>query len=142
MSSPVEDGRSLVHQQQLLVIGFLGGIAFTALVLVLQQQRTFEVAEGPMTGVQYFDLLAILIAVTSCACIFGSFTLTGLAAGKVPSDELRKFAVICFLIGMVGLLVTLPLLLVIFTRFGATIIVALELILALLFLRSFRAPVN
>jgi|SRR5208282_1547054 len=131
-----DEKRSLLHQQQLLLVGFLGGIAFTALVLVLQEQRIFEVAVWPFTSTEYFDLLIILIAMTSSACIFSSFALTGIVGAVTPSERLRRFAIACLIIGLCGLLIVLPLLLLIFTKIGAAVIFAFEVVLLVSLLLS------
>lgn len=110
-SSSNGDSRRLVHEQMIVVAGFLGGISFTALVLVLQSRLSFE---NPAWGVwarPYFITLTSLIAGVSSLFISASVYGIAVAAGiRPPTGRHAEFADNCFTYGFPGLLLVMPLL--------------------------------
>jgi len=119
---------SAVHERLLLVGGFLGGISFTALVLILQSSNSpgsLEPSAWGVWGAIYFDALIMLVAGISIAFIMASVTSVGLAAGTIPAEMIAKqdnLALNYFILGWIGLLVAIPLLLLPFF-WGASLVV-------------------
>ena len=64
-------------QQALLVAGVLGGISFTALVLVVQAQDEFLPKDWGSWGQVYFGGLGSLIAVVTILFVWASFGMMG-----------------------------------------------------------------
>jgi hypothetical protein len=111
------DGKgSLTHQQALVVAAFLGGMAFTSLVLILQSSDRFEPAGWGFYGAAYFFALVTIIGVAIAAFVLTSVTWIGVAGGSVSTEsKAADFAAYTFTIGLVGLLVVLPLLMLPFS---------------------------
>jgi hypothetical protein len=129
-----------LHQQALLTAGFLGGLSFTALVLVLQAQAEFTPSTWGGWGDLYFGILISLIGSTSAFFIFASFVMMGLAAGWHQGTALKMrddFALVTFLLGFLGLIIFVPFLLVPFNLVAALVVGAVE---ALLFISFQRLP--
>jgi len=116
------------------VAGFLGGISFTALVLILQSSNSSSNLEPSAWGIwgeTYFDALIMLVAGVSVAFIMASVASVSLAAGTVGT-KLKKqdnFAFWCFILGWFGLLVAIPLLLLPFFWGASLVVGVMELIL-------------
>lgn len=89
---------SALHQQALIVIGFFGGFAITALVETMRSQTTFHVAVWPLSPDEYFELLITVIAIVSSSCIFGSLSVMEVAGGTTAvGSQLDTFVYVCFL---------------------------------------------
>jgi hypothetical protein len=123
---------SAIHERLLLVSGFLGGLAFTALVLILQASANFEPSAWGIGGAIYFDALIALVGGVSVIFIMASISSVGLAAGTIGSETREKqndLAGDYFVFGWLGLMVAIPLLLLPFF-WGTSLVVGLfEIIL-------------
>lgn len=116
-------------QQALPTAGFLGGISFTALVLVLQAQAEFTPSAWGIWGTVYFGILVSIIGSASAFFIFASVVMTGVAAGELKGIVLLKrgdFAGLCFVYGFLGILCSVPLLLLPVSWVATAIVGALE----------------
>jgi hypothetical protein len=136
------------YSQQLLVVtSFLGGISFTALVLVLQQFDAYERAFSkefsgliPATLVGAFgeiliDLLIILIA-GMCSCfVFAAWTALPAASGSPGRGNATRFSRMCYKTGTTGFLLVLPLTLLPYS-IAAPIIIGIFEIVVYLFRRK------
>jgi len=119
------------------VMGFLGAITFAALTLVLQSRQVFEVPLWFLSAEEYFDLLIVLMASVSSACVIGSVAVAAVAGGGFSAEKkmhrLGIFGGVCFLGGLFGFAVILPLMLLPFTVIGGGIVSVLDLILLIAF---------
>ena len=89
--SPIREG-SVLHQQALTVTGLLTGLTLTALVLILNSPRAFQVPIGPVTGGQYFETVltyVALLGVSSSIAMLAFLEIAGGLAEKLtPLDTL------------------------------------------------------
>jgi hypothetical protein len=120
-----ENSTASFHQQALLTAGFLGGISFTALVLVLQAQAEFTPNAWGWLGALYFLILISLMGSTSAFFVFASVAMTGLAAGRALKKR-DDFAFICFVLGFFGVIFSLPFLLLPFNWVAALVVGIIE----------------
>jgi len=71
------------HQQSILVLGFLGGVSFTTLSLIITE-RTTILQNGNALGVPpelYIDFLTAWVSVTGVVCVMASYQGQRAAAG-------------------------------------------------------------
>ncbi|MDA4127002.1 MAG: hypothetical protein OK452_07345 [Thaumarchaeota archaeon] len=128
---PSDKSKREIHEQSLSTAGFLGGISFTGLVLVLSSASTFNTPVWIIPAEGYFVIVATSLAITSTLFIVASLSMQQVASGTADIDSPKAdFAVYCFLLGVLGFLIDLPLLLVPFTTVGAVAVVVVEIILA------------
>jgi uncharacterized integral membrane protein len=103
------------------VLGFLGGIMFAALVLVLQSQNQFRVGFAysffglftfTVAPESYLRFLTLVLALTSIFSIVGSLAMAEVAATKgARNRRMELFSLFCLLAGLSGFGIALPLLL-------------------------------
>lgn len=104
-----EMAEKIPHEQLLVVSGLLAGFAFTALMLMLQSSESFQKLIWPSYSDIYFVLLVSILAIITSDLIFCSLGLSVTAAGQDPKHRLWSFNVVTFYIGIVGLLLFIPL---------------------------------
>jgi hypothetical protein len=133
------------HQQGILIMGFLGGIAFAGLVLVISAKTTLESPQASQTVIsngfksadQYFNVLLVLLAIISVLSFYGSFAMLQVGSGRVSGKGETFFdwlALACMLGTMFGLMLLLYYLLLPFTVDGARDLLGVELGLGLIVL--------
>ncbi len=128
------------HEQALLVVGFIGGFALTALVLVLANQNLFDASLGPSLGgfwaEAYFKSLIVALSGISAVSILGSLS-SAIVAGDATwrGTDLDKFASICFGLSIASMLALFPILLVPFTHIGLLVIVPFEMVMLIIFIK-------
>ncbi len=137
---PTGEG-SLLHQQALTVSGLLTGLTLTALVLILNSPHSFESAIGPLTGVQFFQLVvtyvAILGALSSVTMLAFLEIAGGLAQKLSPLDTLGTTFFLSTVFGFMGVL---PLLLSPFTEYGSGVVLVVEVALVIAYFVTRRLP--
>jgi hypothetical protein len=102
--------KSVPHEQLLVVSGLLAGFSFTALMLMLQSSESFRVLIWLGYSDAYFVLLVSILAIVSSDLILCSLGMSVAAAGRDPKGRLWTFNGVTFLIGLIGLLLFIPLL--------------------------------
>jgi hypothetical protein len=118
---------SVLHQQALTVLGFFTGFALTSLVLILTSPASFRVPIGPLSGAQYFQLVATYVAVTGAVSSVGILAFLEVAGGMAAVfSRLDQFATILYLTAVFAFMGILPLLLSPFTHVGAAGVLGAE----------------
>lgn len=116
------------HQQNVLVMGVLGGIAFTALVLVIQSKSDFyKSAIGFSSPHYYLAFLMTSLAVVSFLSIMSS--VISMAILTYPEGDLVSlswFGRLLFKLSIVGFGYLMPLLIYPFSIVGASVVFALD----------------
>jgi hypothetical protein len=130
MGTKEGSSESPFHEQVLLVNGFLGGIAFTGLILVLTDPSTFQPAIFKQWAVIYFYVLIAILAGSSALCILASLAEMQLAGGMVlPGSSTELFGTITSTLGLMGFGAALTMLIFPFTPTGAGLVFLMEVIL-------------
>ncbi len=110
-------------------MGFLGGIAFTGLVLVLTMPDNFQPAIFGKYAVIWFYALIWILAGTCAVCVFASFGFMQLAGGLVLQGGMVEWISVIFSsLGLLGFVFALPMLIFAFTPTGAGLLFVVELI--------------
>jgi len=118
--------QSSYFHQLITVAAFLGGIAFTVLVQVLQANSGYEAAfGGEILGRVLFALLVVLMAGVSVTFVFVCLIALPVAGNRIPEAE-EKLAHTCFTAGVLGFLVVIPLLLFPYSKLAFFSILVLE----------------
>jgi hypothetical protein len=99
--------KSFAHEQLLVVSGLLGGFSFAA--LMLQSSESFRAQFWPGYSDAYFVILVSILAIVSSDLIFCCGGMAMSASGRDPHGRLWSFNAVTFLIGLFGLLVFIPL---------------------------------
>lgn len=102
--------KSVPHEQLLVVSGLIAGFSFTALMLILQSSESFRSLIWPGYSEPYFVLLVSVLAIVSVDLILCSMGMAMAAAGRDPEGRLWTFNYVTFNIGLLGLLLFIPLL--------------------------------
>jgi hypothetical protein len=103
-------GKSVPHEQLLVVSGLLAGFSFTALMLMLQSSESFRALIWPGYSDAYFVLLVSILAIVSSDLIGCCIGMSVAAAGRDPDSRLWSFNAVTFMIGLFGLTLFIPLL--------------------------------
>jgi hypothetical protein len=130
------------HEQNVVVMGVLGGIAFTALVLVLQDQSFFErnVPHFPSGAVYYATIITFLPGL-SFSCLMSSLC-SMFIIGRLGRDKvlLEAFCLTCFVTSVMGFAVVLALLILPYGDATFELVLGFDFVLLLIlgvFLRGF-----
>ena len=125
---------SLLHQQALSVMGFFTGLVLTSLVLILNSPRPFHVALGPLSPEEYYELLTTYVAVVGAVSSVAMLAFLEVAGGlSSVFSFVDKLGTTLFLLAVVGFQGIIPLLLVAYTRWGALVVLLLEVALNLVY---------
>jgi len=130
--------RSLPHEQLLVVTALLAGFSFTALMLMMQSPGPFHAMVWPGYADTYFVLLVSILAIVSIDLIGCSMGMAMAAAGQDPYGRLWTFNGATFYIGLFGLMLFIPLLILPLSLISALVVVVFEILLVVSFRR--RAP--
>lgn len=100
------------HAQSILVVGFLGGIAVAAMLLVIQAKSTFAVPNivfGFRLGADaYFHFIISLLALDTIIFAFSGFAMIFTASGMLKDKGLLKhFITVTFALGFCGFVIAL-----------------------------------
>jgi len=138
-----ESRGSVLHQQALTVMALFTGLTLTSLVLILNSPGRFAAPIGPVSGPQYFQIVTTYVAIVGVLSSIAIVAFMEVAGGllKVYS-VVDKLGTNLFLLSVFGFLGILPLLLAPFTKWGASIVLALELILLAVYFLGRRMPVT
>jgi hypothetical protein len=130
--------KSVPHEQLLVVSGLLAGFSFTALMLILQSSESFRALIWPGYSDAYFVLLVSILAIVSTDLIGCSMGMAMAAAGQDPYGRLWTFNLVSFMIGLLGLLLFIPLLVLPVSLVTCLAVLVFELVSVVWFFR--RAP--
>ncbi len=129
-----ESRGSVLHQQALSVMGFFTGLVLTALVLILNSPRSFHVALGPLSPDQYYQILTTYVAFVGALSSVAMLAFLEVAGGlSRVFSFVDKLGTTLFLLSVVGFQGIIPLLLVAYTRWGALLLLLLEVALNLVY---------
>lgn len=123
----------ITAEKLISVAGVLGGLAFTALVFVLQATSTFEKPSWGYLGAVYFTILTSAIAVVSILFILSCALAIPIVSGRrSPKNLLWKFQGDIYIVALLALLSILPILLIAVDWTAALIAGVMELLLAII----------
>lgn len=134
---------SVLHQQALTVMGLFTGLTLTSLVLILNSPGPFHAPIGPLSGPQYFEIVTTYVAIVGALSSVAIVSFMEVAGGMARVYSfIDKLGTTLFLISVFGFMGILPLLLAPFTRWGAGLVLLLEVILLVLYFIGRRLPVT
>jgi hypothetical protein len=138
-----ESKGSVLHQQALTVMGFFTGLTLTALVLILNSPGPFHAPIGPLSGQQYFETVTTYVAIVGALSSVAIVSFMEVAGGLARVYSfIDKLGTTLFLVSVFGFMGILPLLLAPFTRWGAGVVLVLEVVLLLTYFVGRRLPVT
>jgi hypothetical protein len=138
-----ESKGSVLHQQALTVMGFFTGLTLTSLVLILNSPGPFHASIGPLSGEQYFETVTTYVSVVGALSSVAIVAFMEVAGGMARLYSfIDKLGTTLFLLSVFGFMGILPLLLAPFTRWGAGIVLALEVVLLGTYFVGRRLPVT
>jgi hypothetical protein len=121
---------SVLHQQALTVMGFFTGLVLTALVLILNSPGPFHTPIGPLSGQQYFETVTTYVAIVGALSSVAMIAFLEVAGGMSQTYSfVDRLGTTLFFFSVFGFMGTLPLLLVPFSKFGAVLVLVLEVAL-------------
>jgi hypothetical protein len=122
---------SVLHQQALTALGFFMGLTLTSLVLILDSPAAFHAPLGPLTGEEYFQTIVTYVAIVGAVSSVGLISFLEVGGGlSQMGGFVDKLGTTLFFLSVFGFMGVLPLLLSPFSRYGAALVLALELFLA------------
>ena len=121
------------YQQVIVVAGILAGMSFTALVLVLTQYAGYEAtAGGGFYGEALFDFVITLIGLVCASFVFSALTALPIAGNSANLGGARQeWADRCMTWGILGFLAMLPATLLAYSKVGALLVGAFEVVVYL-----------
>ncbi|MGI0010387.1 MAG: hypothetical protein ACREAE_03200 [Nitrosopumilaceae archaeon] len=122
------NGSEYLHEMYGNATAFLGGVTFTAFVLLIQSQEKFL----------YADWLIPSTAIVSFFLILATFGRVSLATSEKDNMKLLTTVATFTIIGFFGLMILIPFFILSFNLTGAIIVGIIELIGAFFFFRSFK----
>lgn len=139
----MEPKGSVLHQQALTVMGLFTGLTLTSLVLILNSPEAFRVSIGPLSGPQYFETVTTYVAIVGALSSVAIVSFMEVAGGMAQVYSfIDKLGTTLFLISVFGFMGILPLLLAPFTRWGAGIVLSIEVVLLVTYFVGRRLPVT
>lgn len=134
---------SILHQQALTVMGLFTGLTLTSLVLILNSPGPFHTPIGPISGQQYFQIVTTYVAMEGALSSVAIVSFMEVAGGMAPVYSfIDKLGTTLFLISVFGFMGILPLLLAPFTRWGAGLVLLIEMVLLVTYFVGRRLPVT
>lgn len=120
---------SSFHEYSLSVTGFLGGITFAAMVLIIESQDKYNY--NIPYGIPYPQLLITGTAIISIFFIISTVGAIRIASGeKKPKDSFSRFNTMVADAGLYGLIIALlPGLILPFSFYGAVVTFATGMVL-------------
>ena len=107
----------LMHTQYVSVTGYLAGIAFTSMILLIQFSNRFLFSEWLITGTAIIGVFFILASLTRIHLITGEFK-------KI--DAIVNITIFFTAVGVFGFIVIIPLMLWSITALGAIIVAVIS----------------
>ena len=130
----VESKGSVLHQQALTVMGFFTGLTLTSLVLILNAPGPFHAPIGPLSAEQYFELVTTYVAIVGAISSVAMVAFLEVAGGLARVYSfVDKLGTNLFLLSVFGFMGILPLVLAPFTRWGAGMVLGLEVVLLVVY---------
>jgi hypothetical protein len=121
---------SVLHQQALTALGFFMGLTLTSLVLILNSPGPFHAPFGPLSGEEYFQILVSYVAIVGAVSSVGLLSFLEVGGGiSERGGFVDKLGTTLFFLSVFGFMGVLPLLLAPFTRDGAAVVFAVEVLL-------------
>lgn len=121
---------SVLHQQALTVMGFFTGLVLTSLVLILTAPGPFHTPIGPLSGEQYFETLMTYVATVGVVSSVAMIAFLEVAGGMSQTYSfVDRLGTTLFFFSVFGFMGILPLILVPFSRWGAVVVLVLEVVL-------------
>jgi hypothetical protein len=134
-----ETGERSAPQEQLLVVsGLFAGFSFTALMVMLQSSESFHAQIWPEYSNAYYVLLVSILAIVSTDLIGCCMGMSVAASGRDPEGRLWSFNGVTFLIGLFGLLLFIPLLVLPVSLVTGLTVLVFEVLVSVWYAR--RAP--
>ncbi len=130
--------KSISHEQLLVVSSLLAGFSFTGLMMMLQSSGSFRAQIWPPYSDAYFTLLVSILTFVSADLIQCSMGMAVAAAGRDPEGRLWSFNLLTFIIGLLGLMLFLPLLILPIFIASSLIVIVFEVSAIIWYFR--RAP--
>jgi len=122
---------SVLHQQALTALGFFMGLTLTSLVLILNAPGPFHTPLGPLTGDQYFQIIVTYVAMVGGVSSVGLLCFLEVGGGlSEKGGFVDKLGTVLFFLSVFGFMGALPLLLSPFTKYGAAVVLVVEVLLA------------
>jgi len=143
--SPNDANKRTFLELSIVVLGLLGGLAMSALALVINNPLRFEPTRYPVHGKEFLDMLMLVLGTTALFCVFASFLMIGIGAGLVRSNqETLAHDVSAFLMvfSLVGIGTSVELLALSFSWFDGVVLGCMFVGLVFIFIslvRSFRS---
>ena len=121
---------SVLHQQALTVMGLFTGLTLTSLVLILNAAASFHTPIGPLSGTEYFQVVTSYVAAVGALSSVAIIAFLEVAGGMAPTFSfVDKMGTTLFFLSVFGFMGILPLMLAPFTKWGAIVVLALEVVL-------------
>lgn len=108
------------HSNALGVTGFLGGITFTTMVLIMQITEDLPLKEFLITGTA---IVSVLLIVSTIGMVHVAFN------PKKAGENFAKFLQTLATVGFFGITLMLPFLVHPFTEIGAYVLVIVEIVI-------------
>jgi hypothetical protein len=122
---------SVLHQQALTALGFFMGLTLTSLVLILNSPAAFHAPLGPLTGEEYFQTIVTYVAMVGGVSSVGLLSFLEVGGGLSPKGGfVDKLGTTLFFLSVFGFMGVLPLLLSPFSRYGAILVLTVEVLLS------------
>ena len=118
------------------VTGFLGGVTFTALILLLDRADTITLLI-PYTTI---TLISILIPLTATVSFL--FILATLGSLRMPIEggsvhqKFYNLVLAYIVVGFIGLMIIIPMVIIYYTMIGAIVIAIIEIFTAFFLIRE------
>ncbi len=126
-----EQTGSVLHQQALTALGFFMGLTLTSLVLILNAPGPFHAPLGPVSGDEYFQTIVTYVALVGAVSSIGLLSFIEVAGGlSQKGGFVDKLGTTLFFLSVFGFMGVLPLLLSPFSRYGALVVLSVEVILS------------
>ncbi|MGA9840011.1 MAG: hypothetical protein WBF81_09835 [Thermoplasmata archaeon] len=122
---------SVLHQQALTALGFFMGLTLTSLVLILNAPGAFHAPLGPLSGGEYFQTVVTYVAMVGAVSSIGLLSFLEVAGGlSAKGGFVDKLGTTLFFLSVFGFMGVLPLLLSPFSKYGAALVLGLEVVLS------------
>jgi len=128
------NGENTFHSHSLNVTGFLGGITFAAMILLMQSKKDIPIPSNFPSF--YLEALITATAISSVFFIISSVGMIRVASGEKSEDETFSKAMSVFAgLGFFGLMALLPFMILPFLWEGSLIVAGVEAVTLGIFLK-------
>jgi hypothetical protein len=125
------------YEQAIPVSGFLGGLTFTAMTVLIQSKDKFSspITIFPLLSLDYYQILIAAMAVISVLFITSAVGMINIASGIRSKGTYVTTMDLLMTLGFYGLLIFLPMIVIPFSVIGAAIVITIEIIYITIFVR-------